>query len=54
MVALNAFRENQEARPVDKVKASTLAGGIAGVVGGALREWTPRAVKSDQRLLTLL
>jgi len=54
MVALNAFRGNQEPRPVDKVKASSIAGGIAGVVGGALREWTPITAVSDERLLTLL
>jgi len=38
MVALKAFRGENEIRLADKVKASTVAGGIAGMIGGVLRE----------------
>ncbi|KAK0623491.1 hypothetical protein B0T14DRAFT_179959 [Immersiella caudata] len=37
LVALKAFRGEDGIRPVDKLKASALAGGIAGTVGGAIR-----------------
>ncbi|KAK0646545.1 hypothetical protein B0T16DRAFT_458452 [Cercophora newfieldiana] len=37
MVALRAFGGENEIRPADKVKASTVAGGVAGMVGGVLR-----------------
>jgi hypothetical protein len=38
MVALKVFKGENGARPVDKVKASTVAGGVAGMVGGVLRK----------------
>ncbi|KAK4456232.1 hypothetical protein QBC34DRAFT_13127 [Podospora aff. communis PSN243] len=37
LVALKAFKGENGIRPVDKVKASTFAGGVAGMVGGVLR-----------------
>ncbi|KAK3322230.1 hypothetical protein B0H66DRAFT_195294 [Apodospora peruviana] len=36
-VSLQALRGNQEHQPADKVKASTIAGGFAGMVGGLIR-----------------
>lgn len=37
LVALKAFKTEDEVQPADKVKASTIAGGIAGMVGGVIR-----------------
>ncbi|KAK1751614.1 hypothetical protein QBC47DRAFT_390554 [Echria macrotheca] len=36
-VALNALRKGEDITPTEKVKASAVAGGFAGMVGGAIR-----------------